>query len=168
MTLLHHLNSPVDAKIDIRNWLVLEWPYSSCHFQLFRQIYPEFCALKLLMQLCHWQSSLIVTSQLAFDFTAPSKLSAKTCPITRLQQLFPLPILLWHIGLVLRFISIYDTWKIWNDQWGTGYIPVFTVWKYLVSGIYQRGDLKLKSVKISVQGPFKLMGIHVIIISNIT
>ena len=38
---------PVDAKIDIRNWLVLEWPYSSCHFQLFRQIYPEFCALKL-------------------------------------------------------------------------------------------------------------------------
>ena len=36
-----------------------------------------------------------------------------------------------------------------------GYIPVFTVWKYLVGGIYQRGDLKLKSVKISVQGPFK-------------
>ena len=35
-------------------------------------------------------------------------------------------------------------------------IPVFTVWKYLVSGIYQRGDLKLKSVKISVQGPFNL------------
>ena len=36
-----------------------------------------------------------------------------------------------------------------------GYIPVFTVWKYLVGGIYQSGDLKLKSVKISVQGPFK-------------
>ena len=34
-------------------------------------------------------------------------------------------------------------------------IPIFTVWKYLVGGIYQRGDLKLKSVKISVQGPFK-------------
>ena len=33
-------------------------------------------------------------------------------------------------------------------------IPIFTVWKYLVGGIYQRGDLKLKSVKISVQGPF--------------
>ena len=28
------------------------------------------------------------------------------------------------------------------------------MWKYLVGGIYQRGDLKLKSVKISVQGPF--------------
>ena len=26
---------------------------------------------------------------------------------------------------------------------------------YLVGGIYQSGDLKLKSVKISVQGPFK-------------
>ena len=36
-----------------------------------------------------------------------------------------------------------------------GYIPVFTVLKYLVSGIYQRQDLKLKFVKISVQGPFK-------------
>ena len=41
-----------------------------------------------------------------------------------------------------------------------GYIPVFTVWKYLVSGIYQRGDLKLKSVKISVQGPFNKMTTH--------
>ena len=38
-----------------------------------------------------------------------------------------------------------------------GYIPVFTVWKYLVSEIYQRGDIKLKSVKISVQGPFKIV-----------
>ena len=38
---------PVDAKTDIRNWLILEWPYCNCHFQLFRQIYPEFCALKL-------------------------------------------------------------------------------------------------------------------------
>ena len=28
------------------------------------------------------------------------------------------------------------------------------MWKYLVRGIYQRGDLKLKLVKISVQGPF--------------
>ena len=35
------------------------------------------------------------------------------------------------------------------------YIPVFTVWKYLVCWIYQRGVLKLKSIKISVQGPFK-------------
>ena len=35
-----------------------------------------------------------------------------------------------------------------------GYIPVFTVWKYLVSRLYQREDLKLKSAKISVQGPF--------------
>ena len=100
--------------------------------------------------------SLIVTSRLAFDSTAPSKLSAKTRTITRIQRLFPLPILPWHIGLVLRFISIKDTWKIWNDYWGMGYIPVFTVWKYLVGGIYQRGDLKLKSVKISVQGPFKV------------
>ena len=41
-----------------------------------------------------------------------------------------------------------------SDYWGSGYIPVFTVWKYLVGGIYQRGDLKLKSVKIGVQGPF--------------
>ena len=37
----------------------------------------------------------------------------------------------------------------------TGYIPVFTVLKYLVDGIYQRWDLKLKLVKISVLGPFK-------------
>ena len=29
---------------------------------------------------------------------------------------------------------------------------------YLVGGIYQSGDLKLKSVKISVQGPFKWGG----------
>ena len=36
-----------------------------------------------------------------------------------------------------------------------GYIPVFTVLKYLVNGIYQRWDLKLKLVKISVLGPFK-------------
>ena len=99
-----------------------------------------------------------MTSRLAFDFTAPSKLSAKTRPITRLQRLFPLPILPWHFGLVLRFMSIYDNWKIWNDYWGTGYIPVFTVWKYLVGGIYQREDLKLKSVKISVQGLFKYLG----------
>ena len=45
------LTLPVDARIDICNWLVLEWPYSSCHFQLFRQIYLfqifSFCALKL-------------------------------------------------------------------------------------------------------------------------
>ena len=34
-------------------------------------------------------------------------------------------------------------------------MAVFTVWKYLVGGIYQR-DLKLKSVKISVQGPFNV------------
>ena len=40
-----------------------------------------------------------------------------------------------------------------------GYIPVFTVWNYLVGGIYQRGDRKLKSVKISVQGPFKDMAL---------
>ena len=33
----------------------------------------------------------------------------------------------------------------------TGYIPVFTALKYLVGGIYQRRDLKLKSVKISVR-----------------
>ena len=32
---------------------------------------------------------------------------------------------------------------------------VFTVSKYLVGGIYQRGDLKLKSFRISVEGPFK-------------
>ena len=60
------------------------------------------------------------------------------------------------IGLVLRFISIslrYLKNLIWN--WGMGHIPVFTVWKYLVGGIYQRRDLRLKSVKISVQGPFK-------------
>ena len=103
-----------------------------------------------------WQSSLVMTSQLTFDFTAPSKLSAKTCAIMWLQRLFPLPILPWHIGLVLRFISIYDTWKIWNYYWGTGYIPAFTVWKYLVGRIYQRRDVKLKSVKISVMGPFNL------------
>ena len=35
----------------------------------------------------------IVMSRLAFDFMAPGKLSAKTRPITRLQRLFPLPIL---------------------------------------------------------------------------
>ena len=29
------------------------------------------------------------------------------------------------------------------------YIPIFTVWKYLVGGIYQRGDLKLKSAPFS-------------------
>ena len=29
------------------------------------------------------------------------------------------------------------------------------MWKYLVGGIYQRGDLKLNSVRINVQGPFK-------------
>ena len=43
-----------------------------------------------------------MTSRLAVDFTAPSKLSAKTRPIMRLQQLFPLTILPWHIGLVLQ------------------------------------------------------------------
>ena len=32
--------------------------------------------------------------------TAPSKLLAKTHTVTQLERLFPLPFLLWHIGLV--------------------------------------------------------------------
>ena len=89
-----------------------------------------------------------MTSRLAFDFTAPGKLLAKTCAVTWLQRLFPLSILLWHIGLVLHLKNM----KLLSRH-GI-HIPVFTVWKYLVHGIYQRGDLKLKSV---FRGPLSIV-----------
>ena len=63
---------------------------------------------KCIRSFVHWncRSNNANGSRLVFDFMAPSKLSAKTRAIRRLQRLFPLPILPWDIGPVLRFISI--------------------------------------------------------------
>ena len=108
----------------------------------------------------------VMTSRLAFDFTAPSKLSAKTRPITRLQRLFPLPILpYWSCFAIHKHLRHLKNLKWLLSHgilshlrfWMITESPVFTVWKYLVGGIYQRGDLKLKSVKIGVQGPFNFL-----------
>ena len=40
-------------------------------------------------------------------------------------------------------------------------IYLYLLCKYLVSGIYQRRDLRLKSVKISVQGPFNKLSFKI-------